>query len=636
MSERLFNFTTIFRDWKEYEYTKDSIKDTILETYSSRNNPAKIMVGTEVIDTTLGKVLINLLIMKPYVEKGLKLTTNDLFGFESVTERNLSKYFNDILARFKDERYIDFDDLRNVIGETINEMSDISGKLNILSGNSISFYDFVRLSVEDEEARKIFKPEFDDYIQYDQIENKFNELGDRIEEYFVSRKDLELYPFVKSGTGINKKQFTQAIGFIGLKPDIDGNVIPVVIKDNFLNGLSNLENYFINSKGTRKALITNSKQVRRSGYMTRKLSLATIDRFHNNNFQDCETKHDLFYSVNNADKLYQIKGRHYYDLDVNNKRIILENETEAKLKTVRETDTFLIGKTIGLRSPITCAGHTHVCKTCYGSELSEINRDLNTGLIAVNFLTEPLTQKLLSAKHLLTTNTDKVNWGEKFSDYFAVNMDSIYFADQEVSINIDMSDIHFDEEEEENYVTKFVIYSDGSKVGHYESPESLYISQTLLTKAKSKYFNIETGMLTISAKNLPEGETIFTFIVRNNELSKSLNEMIELIENSNHLDETTYHGLINRFNDLIIHNGMNIDSVHLEMISSNLIRDPKTKTRLDFSKAELDEYEIVRISNVVMDSPLSVSLAFERLDQQFVNLDTYTKDGSSLMDYLYK
>jgi hypothetical protein len=37
-----------------------------------------------------------------------------------------------------------------------------------------------------------------------------------------------------------------------------------------------------------------------------------------------------------------------------------------------------------------------------------------------------------------------------------------------------------------------------------------------------------------------------------------------------------------------------------------------------------------------MDAPLSVSMAFERLDEQLVDLDTYEKDGVSLMDHLYK
>jgi hypothetical protein len=625
MTERLFNFTNIFRDYSEYIDVKNELKSIILNDYAARKSHAKVLIGSDVIDATLGKVLINLLIMKPFVGKGLKLSANDMFGFESVTEGNLDTYFDGIVTRFKSDVDIDFDDLRKVIGETINEMSDISGELNVLAGNSISFYDFVRLSVESPEANGIFNQKISKKMEFDEIEEKFNSLGKQIEEFFKTNKDTELYPFVISETGINRKQLTQAIGFVGLKPDIDGNVIPVAIEDNYLNGLKSLENYYINAKGTRKALITNSKMVRRSGYLTRKLSLSMIDRYHDNNFSDCQTKHLVHFTVKDSSKIDQIEGRHYHDINDS-------FESISELKTVKRNDQSLIGKTIGLRSPITCAGEKHVCKTCYGSELSEINRDLNTGLTAVNFLTEPLTQKLLSAKHLLTTNTVKVEWGDVFNEYFNVNMNSIYFADSEISIVFD-DQFEYDEDDELPYIKRFEIYDKSKLIGVYDSPIKLLVD---LKHLKSKDAEYNDGKYTVSSKNFTEEDVVFTFQVKNNELTKSLEQIVDLIETVDHLGEKDYHGVANKFSDLIIENGLNIALIHAEMIVSNLIRDPETSKRTDFSKKDLDTYEIVRVSKSVMNGPLSVSFGFERLDEQLVNLETYEKDDESLMDYLFR
>jgi len=604
---------------------KNELKSIILNDYAARKSHAKVLIGSDVIDATLGKVLINLLIMKPFVGKGLKLSANDMFGFESVTEGNLDTYFDGIVTRFKSDVDIDFDDLRKVIGETINEMSDISGELNVLAGNSISFYDFVRLSVESPEANGIFNQKISKKMEFDEIEEKFNSLGKQIEEFFKTNKDTELYPFVISETGINRKQLTQAIGFVGLKPDIDGNVIPVAIEDNYLNGLKSLENYYINAKGTRKALITNSKMVRRSGYLTRKLSLSMIDRYHDNNFSDCQTKHLVHFTVKDSSKIDQIEGRHYHDINDS-------FESISELKTVKRNDQSLIGKTIGLRSPITCAGEKHVCKTCYGSELSEINRDLNTGLTAVNFLTEPLTQKLLSAKHLLTTNTVKVEWGDVFNEYFNVNMNSIYFADSEISIVFD-DQFEYDEDDELPYIKRFEIYDKSKLIGVYDSPIKLLVD---LKHFKSKDVEYNDGKYTVSSKNFTEEDVVFTFQVKNNELTKSLEQIVDLIETVDHLGEKDYHGIANKFSDLIIENGLNIALIHAEMIVSNLIRDPETSKRTDFSKKDLDTYEIVRVSKSVMNGPLSVSFGFERLDEQLVNLETYEKDDESLMDYLFR
>jgi hypothetical protein len=250
-SKRLFNFTNIFSKYEEYEYAKNDLKNLILQDYSARKNPAKIQIGAQIIDATLGRVLINLLIMKPFVEKDVVLTEDFIFGFTSVTANNLNKYFNNIITKGK--TVVDFDDLRKTIAETINEMSDLSGELNMLAGNSISFHDFVRLYVEDPEAKEIFNYKLKENMQFDEIEDEFLKLGHTIKKFFLDRPNTELYPFMTADTGINKKQLTQAIGFVGLKPDIDGSIIAHAIDENYLTGLKTIQNYFINAKGTRKA-----------------------------------------------------------------------------------------------------------------------------------------------------------------------------------------------------------------------------------------------------------------------------------------------------------------------------------------------------------------------------------------------
>jgi len=633
LKNRVFNFTTLFNSEEEYLELKKEIKQGILEDFSNRKIPARIMIGEDTIKATIGKVLINLLVMQPLIGKKFKISMDDLFNYESVTEENLSKYFDKLLRKHKGSKKLDYDALKQNLSDSINEMSDLSGELNVLSGNSISFHDFVKLSATDEAAKKIFKQKLERGLQFDEIEERFNNLGDEIEDYFMSNPDTDLYPFMKSETGITKKQLTQAIGFVGLKPDIDGNVIPVAIEDNYLIGLKSLENYFINSKGTRKALIVNNRMVRRSGYLTRKLSLALIDRFHDHDKVDCGTEHLVNYNVDNKNRLAQIVGRHYHTLNE-------DGTKKSDLKTIKHNDTSLIGKTIGLRSPVTCAGE-HVCRTCYGSDLSEINKNINTGVAAVLFLTNPLTQKLLSAKHLLTTNTNKVEWNEgwsgNFFDIFNVNMNAIHFNGYfDGSISFNSADVIFDDEEEEApYVTKIEINETDKKSVEYKSPVKLLLSDDILKIVEN---DDDNKKITLSPKDYEEEEPVFSFIVKNNELTKSLQQILELIESSGHLEVQSYHEMVNKFNELLIENGLDfIHSVHAEMIISVLVKDEANETkRLDFSKKSLDKYVLVRASKAIMNAPLSVSLAFERLDEQLVNLDTYTKDGESLMDFLYK
>lgn len=391
----VYDFKEIFSSLTKYIETRDDIKEELKLNFSNRKNEVTLKLGETRIDMTLGKLLINLLLMRPFADFGVIPTEEDIFTGDTVTQDVLDSYFNHIVERFRSEDINgDYDEIRSSICNAMNEMCDLSGEYNVKIGNSVSFRDMIRLEVEDEEFNDLVHTKVKPG-QFHDIESQFNDVGKKLMKYFKTHKDTELHPFVVSETGINKKQFTQAIGFVGLKPSMTGEVIPVTITDNFLRGLSGLESYYINACGTKKALTTNQKYTKKSGYLTRKLELSNIDHYHDNSIEDCGTRHFVIFSVDNERKFKQILGRHYYDLDANHEKC-------SELKTVTEASKEeLIGKQIGLRSPVTCAGK-HVCATCYGRELSAVNKDINTGLSGTLKLTEPLTQRLLSAKHRAT------------------------------------------------------------------------------------------------------------------------------------------------------------------------------------------------------------------------------------------
>ncbi len=619
----LFDFNDYVKDKEKYEKEKAQLKDILLLDFTIRKSPVTLKIGDYSGEHTVGFVLLNMILFAPFAGSNLSVSFDDLFTDSDLTADALEHHVNKIIDRFK-EADIPYENVRVGIANLLNEASDISGDLNVKAGHGLSYLGFLKVMNTDREAYEMFHPTINSG-QFSDIEKQSNKLGKTILNYFKEHSDTELHPYVASETGINKKQFTQFLGFVGLKPDIDGSVIPVAIQDNFLNGLTKLESYYINSKGTRQALITNYKMVRRSGYLTRKLSLSMIDRYHDNNIFDCGTNYFVQYSVDNAKKLAQIEGRHYYVLDDTGHKI------NNDLLTAKKTDTHLIGTKIGLRSPVTCCGK-HVCATCYGRELSKINKDINTGLTAVLKLTEPITQRLLSAKHLLTTNTDKVEWDDVFKTYFYVNMNNIYFNSDIISISFNApTNDDYDEEEDMFFIRQFIIKVNGERKEHtIDSPVKLFINPKILDRATS-------DEIVASASMLDEEEYIFKYQTKNNVLSKSLQQVIDLIESSAHLGISEYNAFVNKFDDLLIENGLDyIKSVHIEMITSNLIRNAETGKRLDFSKDILDPYIINRISKAVITAPISVSMSFKRINDQLVDLNTYEKTESSLMDYLFR
>lgn len=623
---KLFNLNSILSSRSEYEEIKEELKSQILKDFSITFETVKVKVNDKEIEMTMGRFVNNLLFMRFFVYFALPFTEDDLFNEKDVTSKSSGTYFNMLLDKVK-ETNSDYNLYRQAIADTLNELNCFSSKLNSIVGNSISLMDVLQMD-EDEEGHEILFPNFDDVNTFDEYEAKFNESSKKIKKYLSDHPERDLNTFMRAGSGINLKQLTQSFAFAGMKPTIDGTVIPYVVESNYIVGLESIDDWFVSCKGARLAMIINKMNVSRSGYLARKLLLLLMDTYVDNTVEDCGTKHFVEYSVDNQKMLNQIEGRIYYNhkedgsVDYNNP------------KTVRSHDAFLIGKKIPLRTPICCSLPNHKkCKCCYGKELAEINDSLNQGIIAGTLFSSPVTQLMLSAKHLLSTNTVKVEWGEDFYKVFDVNTDTITFIENSNSeIEFDRpSDDDYDDENDMYIVNKLKLFIDGNKKCiEYVSPEPLLVNPKLIDHKFSE-------VIRVKPKDLQDEDFVFKFIVRNNEITKSLQNNIDIMETSSHLGITDYHNLVNRFNEILIENGLDgqIASIHIEMIISELLSDTKGN-KIDWSKDVIPEYRINRVSRSIMDAPISRSLSFERILDQISNINTYDKDEYSIMDSLFQ
>lgn len=624
------NIQELVDNTTEFEKQKSKLKDLILNDFSRKYDKCCIHIDGEDLEITKGQLLLNLFLLSLFKESKTKIVKDYLFLKESISGDDIQNYVDKVLTHVKKDG-LDFNQFRQSIYEFLNHSNELV-KLNVAAGNTIDFMDFIEIEERDPEASKLFSAPRLRKMQFSEMENAFHKKSKELEKYFDTHKETNLSVFTRSNTGINYKQATQCLAFVGLKPNFKGGVIPKPVKSNYLKGLDCIEDYYISSTGARMALSTNYTYVRKSGYFTRKLNLLMTDTWHDNNYVDCGTKHYVEYKVDSPKKLKLIDGRHYYDLHRG-------KPDYDNLKTIYTEDCQdLIGKTIALRSPVTCLGNKrggHICATCYGRALSEINKNIHTGLVAVLLITNILTQRLLSAKHLLTTNTDNINWGENFLDAFSVEMDSVYF-NEESNVEIQVPYPEEDDYDEDMLGYKLshgidIKFSDDKKVFHYDPPTTLYLNSENVPKKTE-----DTPFLKFQTDTYGTSKDIFKYIPHNNMLSKSLQNILDLIESSNHIGVTTYSELVNTFGDLLIENGMgSISSVHAEMICSKLIVDKKTGKPVDWSQNVIQPYTINRVSKSILSAPISVALSFERLGDQLSNLETYLKDDDSIMDSLF-
>ena len=467
------NLNDLLSNNAELDRTKQELKATISENISSRNNKITVIFDNEKYSWTYGYLLINLFYLDFCSLHSIPVEKSDLFTSEFYTSKNTPVILDKLLD--KCEQYkIDLKDYEDfVYNKILNELSDFADTIPSKIGVELALDDFLNM-LDEPELNGVFDVKIPYGSSYTEVESKFKENTKKLNDYYHSHKNAGLSPFVTADDGINMKQLTQCMSFVGLKPDIDDKTIPVPITENYLEGLTNLEYLYIDAKGTRKALIVNYIMVRKAGYLSRKLDLLNSDTLLDDFVEDCHTKHFVRYNIENESKLALIEGRHYYDLN--------EDGTAdyEHLKTVSLDNKELIGKVIALRDPSKCAcKNGHICKTCYGKRLANINKNKHIGLLASKTLTEPLTQLLLSAKHLLQTNNEKIEWPEYLINNFTIDMNLIFFNNENLSIEIpDICYENFDEEENAYAVNKCIIHSDDTaeKKFEFNSPVILYIN----------------------------------------------------------------------------------------------------------------------------------------------------------------
>lgn len=368
----------------------------------------------------------------------------------------------------------------------------------------------------------------------------------------------------------------------------------------------------------RLAEINNYKEVRRSGYLNRKISLLCVDTLLSESVEDCGSTNYVNLFVDSKKTLERLKYRwHLHD---------------DRLVMIRGNEDYLLDESIQLRSPMTCASHDgHICKKCFG-EMYDFNKHIHIGILSTLNITSQTTQKLLSTKHLLQSNVQILDFEDDFYTFFNVSNDEKIYLNTPCQLLIDLSDIDDVRMLDKMSLDGLSIISDGETIDT-DLPVSVSLHPDLLKKIEP---SIKIGDSSYLLDLVDDEQFVFSFEVNNVGANDTLYRMIKLIDNKNAPD-TTYHMLLQKFILLINEIGIHCMAAHAEVILRNLIRSSEdVKIMPDWSKPD-PEYVIKRLTDAILisRSPI-VSFSFERIAKQFSDPSTFKKSHPSLLDNLFK
>lgn len=174
------------------------------------------------------------------------IEVNDLNDY--IFDPSNPEEFNCIL----DTIYVDFievEGIKNDIFNAISNLAKISGKF---TSGTINLRDIYMLQKKDEDFREMLNFSVDENESFASMIKDIKENSNKIENV-LKTKDSCYRPLIASGAGFNMKQASQVFNLIGPKPNIFGNLHDKAILTNFLNGLRDQTDFFINADNCRKA-----------------------------------------------------------------------------------------------------------------------------------------------------------------------------------------------------------------------------------------------------------------------------------------------------------------------------------------------------------------------------------------------
>lgn len=639
-----------FSNTDYYESVMDNMIDAA-KTYisESKKNVKKMYVAYKFDDDdtlrTMNfiRFIFNIIMWRPYFKFGIKLTEKDIFAPEVFHNKKYNDYFN----KFS-EKYCDM----FTMGEFSEQLFWVQVYMNrfvthigAIFGDSISIYDMVAMAKKNKEIDAIINTKVDlDNFNVREVEEFLISQTERLFQILLSETDKNnpLKPFIRAGVGVNRHQTQESYVHLGFKPGLDGNTIPLTTNSNLMTeGLNTPEAIFVDSKGGHKAAIL-QMGVDKAGYFGRHTTFTTSDTtLHEDPTHSCNTVNLYKTRIASARELESFAGR-FMKVDDKRYRIITRDDTK------------LIGTDVELRSPTTCASlDGKICKTCYGI-LYNINYGMHVGLYAAIDANESKTQMGLSARHALDTTSARIDMID--DNRFLINRNGWLFSLSELidkskyELVFIPSDISMVKEENydqyDNYFTHHLVFRNKTSREEFKVYEAsdcnLYLSHQLFKLLNRRNFFIlkDEEEVTIPLEELSCNDPFVFLKISNKELAAPIKKLTKFIQRGKKplKGVTNYSDFIYTVNSLFRTGGVEMPSVHIEILIRNLIRNKQDDLLIpDWSIPQTpDMYRMTSLNDAILCSSSVInSILFEQVKRQFKNPNTYRKTATSMHSLLF-
>jgi hypothetical protein len=567
------------------------------------------------------RFMTSLCFIKPIIEYIDEVDIDDFILHDFMTDKSREKIQDKIVSTLLQRGF----SISEVQDRFADMSLDIKELLIIFSQADMQIFTAENLFLDHYKNSKIVRDinntQYDSSVQtsdivasnaekYKQLEAEMIRLGN---PFFLDNRFTKI---------IKPKQMEEL--YINFSQIPDGkNIIPVIMNGNgFKGGYAELPVFYAGAIAARVPDIMSNKYMGEAGYFNRNLMMLTYGTI-SRTVYDCGSKNPIPITVDST-VLEMFDGR-YYQTSKNN----------GRLKVFHKSDEHLIGQTLWFRSPCTCNLNEDVCHVCYGTKALNVG-DLKGGFIyTTEIMTSRVSQNILSAKHLLKTDAERVEYSDTFDQYFIIESSAVIPNDEK------RFDIYIPEDFQEEIQDQLTFYISKQMIpvtiSHYAG---ISIPDDVLEECKEVDIDEKTYYKITSHKVLELGGTLCIITPINLMMTQKYMNIKNLFE-SDITKFDTIADVVVRLMQLM-YGTIPLLSTHGEVILKHLIRDvDKRMLRPDWT-VEDQKYQFMRLKTALQNiESFTTAMAYEQnrhhlLDRVFDERNEINRVGvHSFEDYIF-
>lgn len=608
------------------DYANPGFVDMLFKTNQDVGRCEVVLSDTIIVSSTRIAIM-NFIMWEVLTKYGIHPSSAEFMRYKSITVNSLSdiysRYYLIMLSNRSDVPHMEFVD---TIYNNINRLYNLICRYLNPYMPTIDALGLAKMC-DNPEIKKLIEYKIDDSVGTKAAEQIIKAQSKILIDLIAKPdaiKDNILYPYMIADT-LKKNQIPQMLLKYGPRSDVDDTMCRHIINESSFSGNKSVADFAVESLSAKKSAYFNKSVIKKSQYFNRKTRLAG-SILPNLYPGSCGSTVTVPFYI----KPEFAKNMIERSILVDGKEVMLtkDNISSYAGTTVNMFSIFGCKHTDGFCER--CAGYRHYADLGIG--LSKFMPEgIHIGLLCVSHLMSRVTQKILSNKHLIATNSKEYALPGDTARYLYNDNDcNLYWsADftkrlRHVQLRIpedsmgQISDLIMETLPNPEAYTK-IAYLDimkGDQVVdtiYFESNGFIpYLSTEMLEYMRKQYDSIEykDNGFVVDMKNFDAKKPFMNYVVLNDDMVSYVNRVKNFIssEVSNY---TSVSRCLSDFADVVYHKS-ELNLFYLEVI----LRALNTTSEDNYDIPVLTDTEhthFARLDDMVSESTISMKLAQEQL-----------------------